>query len=355
LDTKDLFNMMTVLAVCASLIFAADAIRTANEDTTTTTSVETTSTVLGECMRNCSGEASSPVYCEASWTAWDLNVPCTMADNYCEASCLLADAMETAKEESPSTAHLVDDVSVDYVYSIFCGTESCMNSTSDPDTESTASCEDDTAYWRMDCPDESGTGCSIQFNVSLDVCQLTTQFTRNDIFSALKMSYVSVVVDSFDYLNGICGESDLSVTAYTVDYNTEAAMLWGTRDITTDADCEEVTAVCGDSYNEKGFSLFASISFYCGDCDDLVGLYTDVLTMMDTNTFSPMYTADCLAESVSFDSLCLDGFGSVEVTDYSMEMLDEDGEEILVLAAGNGAAGKSLMVAGAVLAFMIAL
>jgi len=54
--------------------------------------------------------------------------------------------------------------------------------------------------------------------------------------------------------------------------------------------------------------------------------------------------------------VCVDGFGSIEVTDYSMEMKDENGEEIIVLYAdgnGNGAAGKSLMVAAALLAFMI--
>merc|ERR1712083_356609 len=131
-----------------------------------------------------------------------------------------------------------------------------------------------------------------------------------------KMPFNSVVKDEFNYLNGICEDSELSITAYQVDYNTDEALVWGTEDVTTDGDCEDLTAICGDGMDEYGFSLFASISFYCGDCDDLISLFEELLVMMDNNEFTPMYTSKCMNESVSFDSICLDGFGSIDVTDY---------------------------------------
>lgn len=330
---------------------AADAIRVDGVNMTTTTT-GTTSTILGECMRNCTNETYSVVYCEASVPQWGLDVSCMMADNECEARCLLKDGMEQAKEDSPEYAALIDAAGVDYVYDRFCDTESCMNSTSDPTT--TETCDEDARYWRTDCPDESGSGCSIKFNVTLDVCQLGRQFSRNAVYGCMKNPFVSVVEDTFDYLNGICGESDLSISAYRVDYLTDWAPAWGQRDVTTDADCEDLTAVCGDSLGEHGFALFASISFYCGDCDELLDLYTELLAMMDANEFDAKYTAQVLEESVSEDSICLDGFGSIEVADYSLAVEDEDGDEIFVVQPG-GAAEKSVMVAGVLLAFIFSL
>jgi len=115
-----------------------------------------------------------------------------------------------------------------------------------------------------------------------------------------------------------------------------------------------LTAVCGDSLGEHGFALYASISFYCGDCDELTDLFTDLLAMMEANEFDAKYTAQVLAESVSADSICLDGFGSIEVADYSLAVLNADGGEIYVVQPG-GAAEKSVMVAGLLLAFIFSL
>jgi len=303
-------------------------------------------------MQDCKGQESDPVYCEAYVESWGLDVPCLSADNVCEARCRLADGLEQAKEASPEYADLIDAAGVDYVYDRFCSSTDCA---SDTDTD-TDSCDDNTPYWRMDCRDESGTGCSIQFNVSVDVCQLNAEFSIVDVYSALKVPFVYVVDEEFNYLDKICGESDLSITAYKVDYKTDFAQVWGQRDVTTDGDCEDLTAVCGDNLDEKSFGVFASISFYCGDCDDLIDLYSQLTAMSARREFTPMYSDRCLDESVSVDSICLDGFGSIEVTDYSMEMKDENGEEILVVQMGGNGAGKSsLMVVATLLTVMLSL
>lgn len=247
------------------------------------------------------------------------------------------------------TADVIGQVSVDTLYSTYCSSDSCY------DTDSDLSCDDDPTYWRMDCPDESGSGCSIQFNITVDICQLTSQYSRSDIYSCFETPIVSIV-NAENYLDSICGESDLSVLSYSIDYNSDSAQLYGQKMITTDGDCEDLTTICGDDYGEKGYTLTASVSFYCGDCDNLQSLYSQLLTMVDSNEFTPKFTDEMLTVSSSFDSICLDGFGSVDVTDFEMMLKDENGEEIVVFTHDpSGAAKKSLMVAGALLAFMFAL
>merc|ERR1712087_57527 len=108
---------------------------------------------------------------------------------------------------------------------------------------------------------------------------------------------------------------------------------------------EDAVAVCGDARDELGVSVSVSVGLYCGDCDELKGLYTGLLGLLDAGTFDVGYVDQALALSLIDDGGCFDGFGGAQIDSARMVLTDSDGVEIPGTEIGTDGASMPSLVA----------
>jgi len=322
----------------------------------------TTTTSYDECAELCVNEPDDPKFCEVNdplYAAY-FTLECTRVRNECEAGCLIESDVADAQREYPDYATLIATLvgETDDAIENFCARDPCPSTTRDPDAPTTTTttrdpdeptttldCDADDSYLRFDCPDEEGEGCSIHVDLTLDVCLLNFKFGRRQMYDLIKQPFTYVIeTELSDYLD-FCSESELRIETYIVDFANDAAMQRGKRSPTRMEDCESATEVCGDARNEFGVSVGVSVGLFCGECTTLKAMYRALLALLDAGTFDVSYVDRCLGLSIESDSICLDGFGGVEIAEARMVMADEDGNEIPETEVNtSGAPIKSLVM-----------